>query len=726
MFKAKRGWKNFVLAVLCSSAATVSAQSAQGHKSTTDSTVYEFEQVTVTALRYPEQAIKVPLAVSVLGPARLQNTRGYGMEEALKFVPGVLAQSRAGNQDIRITIRGFGARGAGDRSNSGTSRGIRILLDGAPATEPDGRTAFDFIDLSLAKRIEVIRSNASAVWGNASGGVINIISAAEFDAPFISPQVMSGSFGLQKYTLQTGAMLGEARLAAALINTSFDGWRKNSASDRTLVNISLLSNPGERTKFGVYLGGAKNKFLIPGPLSQAQFDADPQQANPTYLQRRERRYNRLGRISATLDHDLNDAHGFSGLAFVEPKYLQRSERGTFRDFNRYHVGGNVAYRYRQDLSASVKSIFQVGVDEAYQDGAILFYNLSLTNGRGDTLRQNKREGANTFGAFVQEEISFSQSVSLLLGARYSDVTYHTQDFIKTALNSEKSFARWTPKIGLNYRPSPTHSFYANLGGGIEVPAGNETDPASTFGQDSVFAINPLLDPIQSTTVEAGTKHIIVPAGAGFLRSFSYDVAAYAINIKNDIIPYRGGRFYFTAGETRRYGLEVGANGQFDHGFSLQAALSYANSKYVEYKVDSVHYNKDKAGPFGDFKDNKVAGVPEVFYNFALRFEPPKLASLYAEINLQGIGEYFVDDANRTKVPSFNVLNLTVGLRQPLQLTEGLGLHAFFGVNNLSDKKYAASAFVNPDIVSGAPVYLEPGLPRNYVISVSFTGGKSQK
>lgn len=713
-----------MLAIFSGIAATVAAQGEQGRKSTSDSTIYEFEQVTITALRYPEQAIKVPLAVNVLGPERLQNTRGYGMEEALKFVPGVLAQSRAGHQDIRITIRGFGARGAGDRSNAGTSRGIRILLDGVPETEPDGRTSFDFIDLSLAQRLEVIRSNASAVWGNASGGVINIISAPYFEAPFVSPQVLNGSFGLQKYTLQTGAMLGEARLALALSHTTFDGWRQNSAGERTLVNISLLSNPGERTKLGIYLVGAKNKFLIPGPLSQAQFDADPQQANPTYLQRNERRYNRLGRIAATLDHDLNDAHGFSALAFVEPKYLQRSERGTFRDFNRYHVGGNLAYRYRQDLSASVKSVFQAGVDEAYQDGAILFYNLSPTNGRGSTLQQNKREGANTFGAFVQEELSFGQSVSLLLGARYSDVTYYAQDFINTALNSEKSFACWTPKAGINYRLSPAHSVYANLGGGIEVPAGNETDPASTFGQDKVYAINPLLDPIQSSTVEIGTKHIIVPAGAGLLRSLSYDLALYGIHVKNDIIPYRGGRFYFTAGKTRRYGLEAGAQGQFDYGVSLQAAVSYASSKYVEYKVDSVHYGR--AGRFADYKDNQVAGVPEVFYNVALRFEPPKLASLYAEINLQGLGEYFVDDANRTQVPAYHISNLTVGFRQPLQITEGLGLQGFVGVNNLSDKKYAASAFINPDIVNGVPIYLEPGLPRNYVIGVSFSGRKLQK
>ncbi len=720
----KCDWRWLALALLGGLATSAPAQGERGFRITADSTVYQFEQVTVTALRDPELAIKVPLAVNVVGPERLQNTRGYGMEEALKFVPGVLAQSRAGNQDVRLTIRGFGARGAGDRSNAGTSRGIRILLDGAPQTEPDGRTAFDLIDLSLAQRIEVIRSNASAVWGNASGGVINIISAPAFDAPFVTPQVLKGSFGLQKYVLQTGATLGEARLALALSNTSFDGWRQNSASERTLVNISLLSHPGARTKVGMYLVAANNRFLIPGPLSPAQFAAAPQQANATYLQRSERRHNRQGRISATLHHELNDSHGFAALAFVEPKYLQRSERGTFRDFNRYHVGGNVTYRYRQDIATAVSSTLQIGVDEAYQDGAILFYSLSAANGRGETLQQNKREGANTFGAFLQEEISFGDRVSLLLGARYSGVTYHTQDFINTALNSQKTFARWTPKLGLSFRPAPAHSFYANLGGGIEVPAGNETDPASTFGQDKVFAINPLLDPIQSSTVEIGTKHVLLPTARGLLHALTYDVAVYRITIQNDIIPYRGGRFYFTAGQTRRYGLEAGIKGEFGAGVTVLAAGSYASSKYVAYQVDSVHYGR--AGKFAEYKGNKVAGMPEAFYNVALRCAPPLLAGWYAEINLQGISDYFVDDANRLRVPACTLLNLTVGLGQPVQLTEELGLHAFVGVNNLTDRKYAASAFVNPDIVNGAPVYLEPGLPRNYVIGLSFTGRKARK
>src|SRR6185503_12312950 len=121
---------------------------------------------------------------------------GRGLDEALSLVPGVIAQTRAGGSDVRIMIRGFGARGAGDRSNSGTTRGIRILLDGFPETEPDGRTALDGIDLASTHGIDVVRSNASAVWGNAAGGIINVSSVPSPEVRMLESDVAAGTFGL--------------------------------------------------------------------------------------------------------------------------------------------------------------------------------------------------------------------------------------------------------------------------------------------------------------------------------------------------------------------------------------------------------------------------------------------------------------------------------------------------------------------------------------------------
>jgi len=684
----------------------------------TDTLKYELDQVTVSATRYPEKIMEVPYAVSIIPAKKLDLIRGYGLDEILRTVPGVLAQSRSGNQDIRVVIRGFGARGAGDRSNSGTSRGIRIMLDGFPETEPDGRTSFDNIDPANAGYIEVIRSNASALWGNAAGGVINLSSVPDFKKPFIRLDGGIGTFGYKRYSLQAASNIGKGKIFMSLSNNTFDGWRIHSSSARTVLNMGITSMIGERTNLDVYLVGSTNIFHIPGPLTLAEYNTDQKQANGTYLGRDERRFNRLGRIGVSLDHGINESNKISAMVYVNPKYLQRSERGTFRDFTRYHVGGNIMYKNLSHFSSNVKNTLIAGMDEAYQDGAILFYSLSATNGRGNTLKNNKREGANNFGAFFQNEINFNEKVSVIVGGRYDDITYYSEDFLAPQFGKQqRSFTRFTPKAGITYRFSPVHSIYANLGGGVEVPAGNETDPAGTYGQDTVYLLSPLLEPINSTTIEVGTKQIISFDQYSAFKFINYELALYYIKLTNDIIPYRGGRFYFTAGKSHRIGAELSSTFQFAQGISLDAALTLSENKYDEYKVDSAHYGVP--GKFADYTNNKTAGIPSLFYNVGITIAPEELEGLFFSFSVNGTGSYFVNDANTIEVPSYNIFNAAIGLNREIKLGEHINMRGFFSVNNLADTKYVGSAFVNPDIVGGVPVYLEPGLPRNVTVSLSF-------
>ena len=231
---------------------------------------------------------------------------GFGLDEALSRVPGVIAQSRYGTSDIRLMIRGFGARGAGDRSNSGTSRGVRVLLDGFPETEPDGRTALDQLDLATAEAVEVIRSNASSLWGNAAGGVVNVITV-----PTATHAVARGPADLRRLRARAlcGAHVGADRrrngvVYANFTNTSFDGWREHSDARRALRERRRgRARSASSTRLGLYLTAANNLMHVPGPLTQAQVDADPDQANATYLARDERRYNRIGRLGVSVDHD---------------------------------------------------------------------------------------------------------------------------------------------------------------------------------------------------------------------------------------------------------------------------------------------------------------------------------------------------------------------------------------------------------------------------------------
>ncbi len=684
---------------------------------TRDSTV-SLPGMTVTATRGASPIISTPLAISKITRPELRAVSGFGLDDALSKIPGVIAQTRYGTSDVRLMIRGYGSRGAGDRSNSGTSRGVRVLIDGFPETEPDGRTALDELDLATAEAVEVIRSNASSLYGNAAGGVINVITAPTATTPVLEVQPIFGSFGLSRYAARTSAPIGSGNgvAYANFTNTSFEGWREHSSSRRALVNAGAVGRVGDRTQLGLYVNAVNNLMHIPGPLTQAQVDANPDQANPTYITRNERRYNRIGRLGVTVKHDLNESSSLSSMVFVNPKYLQRSERNTFRDFTRYHVGGNLIAR-KSFASGASRQSFTLGIDEAYQDGAILFYTLSPTTGRGTTLTDNKGEGANNFGAFIQDEWMVSEKLSLLLGARYDKIMYNYRSFLAAppVRQDSKNFSRVTPKLGINWLLSPTQSLYANLGGGIEAPAGNETDP--TPGAPPAL-LNPLLDPIRSTTIEVGTKSRPSLAGKSF--ALGYDVAIYNIAVQNEIVPYNGGRYYLSAAEARRQGVELGLNAEASSGLFANAAITLANNKYLDYVVDSaVIFPTDptKVGKTADYSDNKVVGLPDAMANIEVGMD---FANTFrVKFGVENSGEYFANDANTVEVPSYTVFNATAELRKPIRAASGWGISGFVSVRNLTDKRYIGSAFLNPDLVSGAPAAYEPGMPRAVIVSLSL-------
>ena len=675
--------------------------------------------VVVTATRASTSALATPLAVTKITAADLRAVSGYGLEDALARVPGVIAQSRYGTSDVRLIIRGFGARGAGDRSNSGTSRGVRILLDGFPETEPDGRTAFDQIDLATAEAVEVIRSNASSLWGNAAGGVVNILSVPAVADPMVDVQPIFGDFGLRRLAVRTAAPVGNGTAWFSLTNSTFDGWRRHSDARRVVVNAGVTGYIGESSRIGVHLVAANNLMHIPGPLTQAQVDADPRQAHADYVSRDERRYNRLGRLGVSLDHSFDPTTSVSSMFYVNPKYLQRSERNTFRDFTRYHLGGNIVGKKRVTFGQT-ESRFSAGVDEAYQDGSIQFYALAAGSTRG-ALTDNKAEGAHNLGFFVQDEVEISNRLTLLVGARYDKVGYTYRSFLPTAAikKQSKDFDRVSPKLGVSYALGKTHAVYANVGGGVEVPAGNETDQPPT-GPLPGALLNPLLDAINSTTYEAGFKASTVPIGTSG-ASLGYDIAAYHTDVSNEIIPYNGGRYYQTAAKARRNGLELGLNGMTAQGVFVNAAFSFNDHTYAKYIVDSAVIDATKIGKTSDLSNNQVMGVPKLVSNVEVGSEVPGLRRVRIKGVMEHSDKYFANDVNTVTVPAYTIFNVSAELRQPIVAANGWGIRGFVTVHNITNKKYIGSAFLNPDLVGGQPAAFEPGMPK--AVTVSFSVGK---
>src|SRR5437879_7134541 len=126
--------------------------------------------ITVSATRSTLPLSKTPHAVQLVGKAQISGAKPtWGLDEALAGIPGVYAANRYNfSVDQRISIRGFGARAAF------ALRGIKVLMDGIPQTLPDGQGQLTNLELGEADRIEVLRGSSSALFGNASGGVISI------------------------------------------------------------------------------------------------------------------------------------------------------------------------------------------------------------------------------------------------------------------------------------------------------------------------------------------------------------------------------------------------------------------------------------------------------------------------------------------------------------------------------------------------------------------------
>ncbi len=699
------------------------AQETKPKPAASDTLVVTRPEVVVTAIRGEEDIREVPLAITIVPPMVLETQRGYGIDGMLTLVPGVIGQSRTGGVDSRVQIRGFGARGAGQRSNAGTSRGIRFYTDGIPETEPDGRTSFDLINSVHASKVEVVRSNASTLWGNAAGGVVNVSTVPLTRDAFAQLDASFGSFGFMRQSLLANTPMGDGQAYVSITNTSMDGWREQSRGFQTLGTIGLVTKPSDRTNVNVFITGASNQFEIPGPITRDQYNADPQQAQadttiykPSFVQRDERRDNRLARIGSTFDHSFSDHQSIAGSAFVQSKKLERSERNTWRDFNRYHIGGSMLYRNSQELSAAVNRIM-VGGDAQYQDGAILFYNLNTDAGRGTTLRQNKREGALNMGAFLQDEFMISD-LSIVAGLRYDAVRYIDQDFINPASDTMATYSRLIPKVGIAYRVSPMFNPYANLGGGFEVPAGNETDPPAVIGSTTPSkSLNPLLKPISSTTYEVGVKGA-TEERSEMWASLQYDVALWYISVLNDIVPYNSGAFFVPAAESKRMGAELGVTAITNFGVTVAGALTVMRTEYSDYVVDSGYISQNLSGKTADYSGNEQPGIPSLSATLRVRYDADVLGGLYAEAESRTLNGYVVDDANTMRTDGWTTVALAVGLRIPI-VHNTLIADVRGRVDNVLNTTYMASAWVNPDVTRGGAPFIESGLPRNAMVTVGL-------
>ncbi|MFM2069157.1 MAG: hypothetical protein RLZZ584_4066, partial [Pseudomonadota bacterium] len=252
------------------------------------------EPVVITGSTRERKLVDAPYAITAVSAAELASSGPMvNLSEALGRVPGLTVANR-GNyaQDLQISSRGFGAR-----AGFGV-RGLRLYADGIPASMPDGQGQVAHFDLAGAERVEVLRGPFSALYGNASGGVIALFSRPVRERGF-EVGVDAGGGGLRQGRVSVATPLdGGLDLSASLSDLDVDGWRPHSGAHRRLANVRLGWQDGA-DRVTVAISDQQQRADDPLGLTRAQFQADPDQTAPVALQYDTRKTIRQTQVGAS-------------------------------------------------------------------------------------------------------------------------------------------------------------------------------------------------------------------------------------------------------------------------------------------------------------------------------------------------------------------------------------------------------------------------------------------
>lgn len=686
--------------VLCALLTTPLAAQQPATRDTTrgDTATVTLPEITVTVTRAPETVLKTPAAIGVVGRRDLQGAQAtLGLDEALANLPGVYVANRYNySLDQRLSIRG-----AGSRANFGL-RGVKVLLDGVPQTLPDGQSQLTNVDFGNLQRIEVLRGAASSLYGNASGGVLSLTSEGAGPGPFSqSIRAEGGSYGLFKILGRTTARSGPASGTLAISRTSVDGFRQNSATEFTQLNVGGTYLLGGSTNLGVRFGYTDApKAENPGALTKAEVVANPDTAAANNILRKADKDVSQGQLAFTVSHATS--HGSIDVAVfgmlrdlanplaTPPPTGTGPTIGTYVKIDRKVVGFRASTDQRLGGSERAPRI-TAGIDmQRLRDNRT---NARAIAGVPDTLILDQQERVTEIGPFVQVHYSPVSDIVIAAGGRYDNVRFAVQDYHLTD-GTDNTGARtmdaFSANGGLAYVGSTQVSPYVNISTSFETPTTTElaNQPNTTGG------FNTSLDPQRTLNYELGVR--------GTIGGVTYSASGYMSRVKDAIVQYQevSGRAYFTnAGKVKNDGLELGIAGRIIPEVQLFGNYTYSNFRFGSYRIARSANNAIVV----DTLDGKqLPGVPKAFIRLGLRAGPVRGFSL--DLDHTMASSMFADDRNTIYVAGLGspaageIRGLGNGVTNVRISWEGRAAGAwvrpFVGVNNLWDRSYVGSFTIN--------------------------------
>src|SRR5437870_744979 len=315
----------------------VASHAVFGQTAPADGAVVALEPVVVTATRTEQPAADVPASVDSINARRIQSGQlQINLSETLAALPGVVANNRQNYaQDLQISIRGFGAR-----STFGV-RGLRVLVDGIPATMPDGQAQISHIALSSADRIEVLRGPFSALYGNSSGGVIQVFTQDGVPGAEVVPSFAAGSFGTWRADAKADGTAGNFNYVVDASRFMTDGYREHSAATRDTINTKLRVTAGPATTLTLVANRVEMPDVQdPMGLTRAQFERDPRSVDPSALQFNTRKSVTQTQGGLTIDHVIDTGNAITATAYYgERSTLQYQAIPVATQLNPLHPGG---------------------------------------------------------------------------------------------------------------------------------------------------------------------------------------------------------------------------------------------------------------------------------------------------------------------------------------------------------------------------------------------------
>jgi iron complex outermembrane recepter protein len=682
----------------------------------------ELPGVTISVTRTDGKNFETPASVDVVGRAQIEDAKlQVNISEVLGAVPGLVANNR-GNyaQDLQISSRGFGARTAFG------VRGIRIYVDGIPGNSPDGQGQVSHIDLGSARQIEVLRGPFSSIYGNSSGGVINVTTQEGGPDTVSTTSLTGGSFGSYRLGQKISGATGAFNYVLDASRYSTDGWRDHSAAQKDNINARVGFKLGADTQAVVIL----NRVNIPDAQDAQGVNlaglATPKVVPPTVLDFNTRKSTAQTQLGLAIDHRFNAEHsvklmGYGGTRDITqflsvPLGAQgNTSAGGVIDFGRDYNGMEGRYTFKRNLANG-----PLLVHAGFTADRLLEERRGFNNFIGATLGVQgnlKRDETNTLKAndqYIQAQWWPAADLSLHAGVRRSRISLQSEDrFIVPGVppiannpndSGSLAFSGTTPMLGLLYNLNDRVNLYASWGKGFDAPTLNEIAYEPT-GSPTASGLNLILKPSRSQQFELGAKFQLAQAA-------NLQAAVFQAKTEDEIVVLSngGGRSRFqNVPSTKRDGLELAYNNQFAKGWKTQVAYTYINATYSDAFKTCATTTCTTAISVPVAAGNLMPGIPKqnLFADIAWTSAG---GGMQAGMEWRATSKVAVSDTNTEFASGYGTLAARVSFNQKVG---NWTWREFVRVDNLLSKSYVGSVIVN----QAAAQYYEPSPTRNFLLGV---------